>query len=131
MQQFSPDLTQFHALDQAAQPRSFVQFMDTSHAQATAQSYKQAILEQLAPRAGSVLLDVGCGTGQDTLELCRGTIQGRPDVFPRSHSAHHYRLGHPSTRSPFPLRVHNPLLKPCLTSHGISMPLEQEIRVIC
>ena len=67
----SSDLTQFRAVDQTANPGSFVQFMEAAHAQATAQSYKQIIMEQLALQEGATILDVGCGAGQDTLDLAR------------------------------------------------------------
>jgi len=65
------DVTQFHTVDQTANPTSFVQFMETSHTQPTVQSYKQAIMEQLAVKAGATILDVGCGTGQDALDLAQ------------------------------------------------------------
>ncbi len=71
MKRSTNDVTQFHTVDQTANPISFVQFMDTSHAQPTAQSYKQAIMEQLALKVGATILDVGCGTGQDALDLAQ------------------------------------------------------------
>ena len=78
MKQPAHDVTQFHTVDQTANPTSFVQFMETSHAQPTAQSYKQAIMEQLALQEGATILDVGCGTGQDALDLAQA-------VGPRGH----------------------------------------------
>lgn len=71
MKKSTDDVTQFHTVDQTTNPTSFVRFMDTSHTQPTAQSYKQAIIEQLALREGATILDVGCGTGQDAKELAR------------------------------------------------------------
>lgn len=71
MKQSTNDVTQFHAVDQTANPTSFIQFMDTSHAQPTAQSYKRAIMEQLALQEGAAILDIGCGTGQDVLDLAQ------------------------------------------------------------
>lgn len=71
MKKLTDDITQFHSVDQTANPTTFVQFMDTSHAQPTAQSYKQAIMEQLALSVGAAILDVGCGTGQDALDLAQ------------------------------------------------------------
>ena len=65
------DVTQFKAVDHAANPAFFTQFMDTSHALRTAQSYKQEIMAQLAPGESAAILDVGCGAGQDTLDLAR------------------------------------------------------------
>jgi ubiquinone/menaquinone biosynthesis C-methylase UbiE len=69
MKDFTNDVTQFHSVDHTANPAFFAHFMDTSHAQPTAQSYKQAIMEQLALREGATILDVGCGTGQDAQDL--------------------------------------------------------------
>lgn len=72
------DVTQFHSVDHTTNPTSFMQFMETSHAQPTAQSYKQAIMEQLAVKIGAAILDVGCGTGQDALALAQAVgPQGR------------------------------------------------------
>ena len=70
------NVAQFHSVDQATNPAFFAQFMDTSHALATAQSYKQAIMEQLAIQEGAAILDVGCGTGQDTQDLARAVGPG-------------------------------------------------------
>lgn len=71
METFSEDMTQFHSVDRTAHPTSFVRFMETSHAQPTAQSYKDAMMEHLAVQVGAKVLDVGCGTGQDTLDLAQ------------------------------------------------------------
>lgn len=71
MKKPADDVTQFHSVDQTTNPAFFTQFMDTSHAQPTAQSYKQIIMEQLALQEGATILDVGCGTGQDSLDLAR------------------------------------------------------------
>ncbi|WP_165423437.1 methyltransferase domain-containing protein [Ktedonosporobacter rubrisoli] len=71
MEQVTHDLTKFHSVDLSTNPSSFTQFMDTAHAQQTAQSYKQIIMEYLAPSPGAAILDAGCGTGQDTLDLAR------------------------------------------------------------
>ena len=71
MKKLTDDVTQFHSVDQTANPTFFTQFMDTSHAQPTAQSYKQEIMEQLALKEGATILDVGCGTGQDAQDLAR------------------------------------------------------------
>ncbi|MEO6889111.1 MAG: methyltransferase domain-containing protein [Ktedonobacteraceae bacterium] len=71
MNKATDDVTQFHSVDHTPNPTFFTQFMDTSHAQPTAQSYKQAMMEQLALQEGATILDVGCGTGQDAQELAR------------------------------------------------------------
>lgn len=72
------DVTQFHSVDQATNPAFFPQFMDASHAQLTAQRYKRAMMEHIALQEGATILDVGCGTGQDTLDLAQA-------VGPRGH----------------------------------------------
>ena len=71
MKKLTDDITQFHSVDHTTNPTSFVQFMETSHAQPTAPSYKQVIMEQLAVSVGATILDVGCGTGQDALDLAQ------------------------------------------------------------
>src|SRR5258708_1726503 len=71
MKKLTDDMTQFHSVDHTTNPTSFVQFMETSHAQPTAQSYKQVMMEQLAVKVGATILDVGCGTGQDALDLAQ------------------------------------------------------------
>jgi len=65
------DVTQFHSVDQAHNPAFFTQFMDTSHSLSTAGRYKQTMIEELALKIGATILDVGCGTGEDTLELAQ------------------------------------------------------------
>ena len=69
MKQSPDDVTQFHAVDHTTNPAFFTQFMNTSHAQPAAQSYKQTIMQQLALKSGATILDVGCGAGQETLDL--------------------------------------------------------------
>src|SRR5258706_9129209 len=71
MKQSPDDVTQFHSVDHTTNPAFFAQFMDTSHAEPTAQSYKQEMMEQLAVKIGATILDVGCGTGQDALDLAQ------------------------------------------------------------
>jgi ubiquinone/menaquinone biosynthesis C-methylase UbiE len=64
------DVTQFHSVDQTANPAFFTQFMDKSRSQ-QGQIYRQVMMQQLAIQECATILDVGCGTGQDTLELAR------------------------------------------------------------
>lgn len=71
MQKPTNDVIQFQSVDKAANPTFFTQFMETSHAQQTAQTYKQRIIEELALQEGATVLDVGCGTGQDTQDLAQ------------------------------------------------------------
>lgn len=76
MKKPTDDVTQFHSVDQTTNPTFFTQFMDTSHALPTAQSYKQEMMEQLALSVGATILDVGCGTGQDAQDLARAVGPG-------------------------------------------------------
>jgi ubiquinone/menaquinone biosynthesis C-methylase UbiE len=71
MQQHLDNITQFHMVDDAENPAFFTDFMNRSHALQTAQRYKQVVIEQLDLQEGATVLDVGCGTGQDTLELAQ------------------------------------------------------------
>jgi ubiquinone/menaquinone biosynthesis C-methylase UbiE len=71
MKKPTDDVTQFHSVDQTTNPTFFTQFMDTSHALLTAERYKHMMMEHLALRVGATILDVGCGTGQDTQDLAR------------------------------------------------------------
>ena len=71
MQHNPLDVSQFAVVDQTVNPTAFVRFMDESHAQQTTQRYKEALLEHLALTPGATVLDIGCGTGQDALDLAR------------------------------------------------------------
>ncbi len=90
MQQPIDDLTQFHSVDQTSNPAFFKQFMNTSHEHQTARSYKDEIMKQLAIRQGATILDVGCGTGQDTLDLALAVgPQGRVTGIDNSETMLH------------------------------------------
>lgn len=69
MQKPTDNVTQFHSVDQTTNPAFFTQFMDTSHALHAARHYQQEMIERLALQEGATILDVGCGTGQDTQDL--------------------------------------------------------------
>src|SRR5450432_2085244 len=87
MEKPADDVTQFHSVDRTPNPTSFVHFMDLSHTQPTAQSYKQAMMKQLAVTTGATILDIGCGTGQDTLDLAQVVgPQGRVIGIDRSET---------------------------------------------
>jgi ubiquinone/menaquinone biosynthesis C-methylase UbiE len=75
------DATGFTEVD--AQPRSdfFIRFLDAGNALSDIKSIKQIMIERLELRPGSSLLDLGCGTGDDAVELARmvgatGTVVG-------------------------------------------------------
>jgi ubiquinone/menaquinone biosynthesis C-methylase UbiE len=70
MEKITDDVTQFHSVDQTTNPAFFAQFMNKSHSQ-QGQIYRQVMMQQLAIQEDATILDVGCGSGQDTLELAR------------------------------------------------------------
>jgi ubiquinone/menaquinone biosynthesis C-methylase UbiE len=71
MQKPVDDVTQFHSVDQTTNPAFFAQFMETSHARQTARRYQQEMLARLELAVGATVLDIGCGTGQDSQELAQ------------------------------------------------------------
>src|SRR4030095_14233223 len=70
------DITRFTAVDQQADPRFFITFLDAGNALEDIKSVKRVMLAQLELRDGMSLLDVGCGTGDDVRDLV-------PPVGPR------------------------------------------------
>jgi len=59
----------FSQVDQATEPGRFVRCLDGVSALEQVQAAKQLTFKLLAVLAGSHLLDVGCGTGEDVLAL--------------------------------------------------------------
>ena len=55
----------FHALDRAAQPEKFVEYLDLVTGIDAIQAYKRRSYDLLHLRPGRHVLDVGCGTGDD------------------------------------------------------------------
>ncbi len=87
MQRSAGDMSQFHSVDQTANPVYFVQFVDAANALPSVRSYKREMLECFAPAEGEALLDVGCGAGQATLELARAVgVRGRVVGIDRSEA---------------------------------------------
>jgi ubiquinone/menaquinone biosynthesis C-methylase UbiE len=64
-------ITGFDRVDQAANPAFFTQFMDKSHTLQSASIYRQRMFDLLDVRPGAVLLDVGCGAGNDVQDLAK------------------------------------------------------------
>src|SRR5438105_2929053 len=65
------DVTLFTAVDRSKDPAFFTRFLDEGNALASIQASKPLILEGLQLRPGHVVLDVGCGTGADVIDIAR------------------------------------------------------------
>jgi ubiquinone/menaquinone biosynthesis C-methylase UbiE len=65
------NLVDFGRIDQTADPRYFIRFLDEAAMQESFQAYKRRTFELLDVRLGQRLLEVGCGTGDDARGLCR------------------------------------------------------------
>jgi len=63
-----PDIAGFRQVDQA-DPEFLLRFLDAARRIESVQALKRVLLELLEVRAGHHLLDVGCGTGDDAIEL--------------------------------------------------------------
>ena len=61
----------FSDVDDSGNPRSFVQYLDTSNADEEVQRIKVQFVKLLDPQKGWHVLDIGCGLGHDTHLLAR------------------------------------------------------------
>jgi SAM-dependent methyltransferase len=59
----------FTAVDEQPEPRDWIEVLDRIRAEPFYVSYKARVAELLRPRPGGRYLDVGCGTGDDSLAL--------------------------------------------------------------
>jgi ubiquinone/menaquinone biosynthesis C-methylase UbiE len=71
------DIGHFSMVDRAPDPTHFVRFVDLANAMPEVRSAKAVVLDVLALRDGDTVIDVGCGTGDDAVELARLVGQGR------------------------------------------------------
>jgi ubiquinone/menaquinone biosynthesis C-methylase UbiE len=65
--------TGWNSVDETTDPTYFVQYLDDVKAVESSLAYKQKTFALLAVQRGHHILDVGCGTGEDVLELARLT----------------------------------------------------------
>jgi SAM-dependent methyltransferase len=76
-----PDLGGFAHVDRAASPDAYADYLDAVRGVGAVADWKRRSFEQLRPRPGAALLDIGCGTGEDAVALARlvapgGTVTG-------------------------------------------------------
>lgn len=64
-----PDFAGFSDVDRAGTPGAYADFLDGVGAIAAVAEWKERSFALLNPRPGAVLVDVGCGTGEDVLAL--------------------------------------------------------------
>jgi ubiquinone/menaquinone biosynthesis C-methylase UbiE len=67
----SEDVTLFTDVDRTGDPDFFIRFLDQGNTNPYIQKSKLIILDALHLHEGSVVLDVGCGTGADVVEIAR------------------------------------------------------------
>lgn len=65
------DVTLFTEVDRTGDPDFFIRFLDQGNALADVQKSKPIILDGLHLREGLSVLDVGCGTGADVVDIAR------------------------------------------------------------
>src|SRR5262245_7752526 len=64
-----PDVSSFSAVDRANRPEPLIMFLDLTRSIPGLRIAKSLVVEALALRPGDRVLDIGCGTGEDALEM--------------------------------------------------------------
>jgi ubiquinone/menaquinone biosynthesis C-methylase UbiE len=65
----SQDVTNFTTVDHTADPDFFLHFLDEANKLPAGTAWKSAIVDGLRLQPGGQVLDIGCGTGADALDL--------------------------------------------------------------
>ena len=66
----------FTEVDTSVHPKFFVRFVGMANEMASVQACKRRMADQLEPRVGQRILDLGCGTGDDARALARLVAPG-------------------------------------------------------
>lgn len=71
-----PELGGFADVDRTGEAGAYAAYLDDVRADEAVAEWKERSFAALEPRPGAVLLDVGCGTGEDALALAARTAPG-------------------------------------------------------
>jgi ubiquinone/menaquinone biosynthesis C-methylase UbiE len=69
-------LVEFGSIDQTHDAGYFIRFLDAASAEASFQAYKRRMLDLLGLPGPLAILDVGCGTGDDCLQMAQFVTAG-------------------------------------------------------
>lgn len=72
-----PELGGFTDVDGSGRPEAYAAYLDGAREVEAVRRWKERSFEALDPRPGAVLMDVGCGTGDDVLRLAELVPGGR------------------------------------------------------
>ncbi len=69
-------ISQFEAVDASTDPDALIGYLEVANALPGLRAAKAVLLEELRLRPGQVVLDAGCGYGQDTADLAASVAPG-------------------------------------------------------